>query len=100
MTLIYITTKNKPEAKKISKHLLNKKLIACANIHPVESMYWWKGKIEEDKEIVIIAKTTEQNFKKVETEIKKLHSYDIPCILRIPTESNKEYQDWVDKVLE
>jgi periplasmic divalent cation tolerance protein len=98
MTLIYITTKNKVEAKKISKHLLNKKLIACANLHPIESLYWWKGKIQEDKEIVIIVKTTEQNFKKVETEIRKLHSYDVPCILKIPTECNKEYQDWVDKV--
>lgn len=97
MTLLYITCKGEKEAKKISMHLLKKRLIACANIFPIKSMYWWKGKIVNDKENVIIAKTLEKNFKKVEYEVKRLHSYKIPCILKINTVSNKDYERWVNK---
>ena len=97
MTLVYITCKDKKEAEKISMHLLRKRLIACANIFPIKSMYWWKGKIVNDKENVIIAKTNNKNFKKVESEVKKLHSYAVPCILRINATANKDYEQWANK---
>jgi len=98
MILIYITTKDKAQAKKISKQLLEKRLIACANIHPIESMYWWEDKIQEDNEFVIIAKTTSPSFSKIKKEVKKIHSYDVPCILKISAQCNKEYQEWVEKI--
>lgn len=97
MILIYITCKDNKEAKKISKHLLEKRLVACTNIHPIESMYWWKGKIQDDKEVVVLAKTGEKNYEKVKEEVKKLHSYEIPCILRIRAEANKEYNKWIER---
>lgn len=97
MILVYITCKDKGEARKISKHLLEKKLIACTNIHPIESMYWWKGKIEEDNEVVIIAKTKEENYSRVKEEVKNIHSYDVPCILKIKAEANEEYRKWIDE---
>ncbi len=99
MIIVYITCKNKKEAKSISKHLLNEKLIACANIMPIESLYLWKNKIEESKETVILAKTKDENYKKIKKEVKKQHSYDIPAIIKLPTECNKEYNDWIDKVI-
>jgi len=99
MILIYITAKDKAEAKKISKHLLEKKLVACTNIHPIESMYWWEGKIQEDNEVVILAKTKEANYETIKKEVKEIHSYDIPCIIKLNSEPNKEYSDWVDKVI-
>ena len=97
MTIIYITCKDNKEAKKISKVLLEKRLIACSNIFPIESMYWWKGKIEEDNEVVIIAKTKDNNYSKIKKEVKKIHSYDVPCILKIDAEANEEYAKWVDE---
>lgn len=97
MTLAYITCKDNKEAGKIALHLLKKRLIACANIFPVKSMYWWNYKIVNDKEVVIIAKTSDKNFKKLENEIKKIHSYKIPCILKINATANKEYDDWAKK---
>jgi len=99
MILIYITCKDNEEAKKLSKALLEKRLVACTNIHPIESMYWWKDKIQEDNEVVIIAKTKEQNYEKVKEEVKKLHSYEIPCILKISAECNEEYNDWIERVI-
>ncbi len=97
MILVYITCKDQKQAKDISKHLLDKKLIACANLHPIESMYWWKGKIQEDNEVVVIAKTKDSNYDKVKGEVKKIHSYDVPCILKIKAEANEEYRKWIEK---
>ena len=97
MALLYVTCKNGKEAEKISLHLLKKRLVACANIFPIKSMYWWNGKIAKSKEFVVIAKTTAKNLKKAEKEIKKVHSYKIPCILRINASANKEYLDWTKK---
>lgn len=99
MALVYITCKDKKEAEKISLHLLKKRLVACTNIFPIRSIYWWQGKIVNDNENVIIAKISSKNFKKVIDEVKKLHSYQIPCILRINATANKEYEEWADREL-
>lgn len=95
--MIYVTCKDNKEAKKIAKILLDKKLIACANIFPIESMYVWKGKITEDKECVLILKALEKNYKKIEEKIKRLHSYDVPFIGRINAKINKEYEMWMKR---
>lgn len=97
MTLAYIICKDAVEAEKISLRLLKKKLIACANIFPIRGMYRWKGKILNEAENVVIAKTNEKNFDKVVSEVKKIHSYQIPCILRIEAIANKDYEKWADK---
>ncbi len=99
MTLVYITCKDRKEAEKISMRLLEKRLIACANIFPVKSMYWWNKKIVNSNESVIIAKTSSKNFRKVENEVKKSHSYEIPCILRIDAAANRDYEAWAKKEL-
>ena len=93
----YITTKNKSEAKKIGKVLLQERLAACINIFVnMSSMYWWEGKIEEANETVLIAKTTKKLFPKLSKKVKSIHSYSCPCILQIPvTGGNKEYIKWL-----
>ncbi len=96
LIFIYITNPSKEEAEKIAKYLLEQKLIACANIFPIHSMYWWKGKIVEEGEFVLIAKTLETNYKKVKDEVEKIHSYTIPCIIKIPVNPNEKYGDWLE----
>ena len=95
MTLVYITCGDEKEAVKISKHLLEKRLIACSNIFPIRSMYHWKGKMQNHKESAILAKTTEKNYNKIKNEVSKMHSYDVPCILKINAEANERYNKWV-----
>ena len=92
---LYITNENEIEAKKIAKHLLEKRLVACANIFPINSMYWWNGKIEDAKEIVLIVKTAKENYSKVKAEVKKIHPYKIPCIIKIDVEANEEFEGWL-----
>ena len=104
LRLIYITTKDKEEAKKIGSALVKEKLAACANIiDGMESIYHWKGDIETDTECILIAKTTNQNVRKLTERVKELHSYEVPCVISLTLteqEGNEEYLDWLtDSVL-
>jgi len=101
MIFIYITNPNKKTALKIAEELLSKKLIGCANIFPIESLYWWQEKIVKDKEYVLIAKTLEKNYKKVKEVVEKIHPYSVPCILKIKIDKvNEKYLNWLNKVVE
>ena len=100
MIFIYITCKNKGEAQKIGLALVKKRLAACCDIFPIDSIYWWNNKIVKDKEMVLILKTLKKNFAIIEKEVKKLHSYNVPCILEIPVgKVNSEYLRWLNKEL-
>ena len=100
MILIYITNPSEQVAKKVAKKLIDKKLIACANIFPVQSIYPWKGKLQEEKEVIILAKTKKNYLESVEEEVKKIHSYEVPCILTITADANEEYSRWMGDVLD
>ena len=95
--LIYITCASKEEARRIARELIEKKLMACANIFPIESIYWWKNAIEEATEYVIIAKAMETDFEELEQQAKHLHSYEVPCIVAVPiTNGNQDYLTWIE----
>ena len=93
----YITCTNTREAKKISSVLVKKKLIACANIfNNIQSVFSWKNKVNFSKEVVIIGKTTKKLQTKIISEIKKIHSYDVPCIIFSKISSgNKDFLKWI-----
>ena len=94
--LLYITNPSNAEARRIAKHILKKRLAACTNIlPPTESLYRWKGKLADEKEWILLLKTTKKNAMKAEREIEKIHSYSIPCIIQIPISSNKKYFEWL-----
>ncbi len=60
-------------------------------------MYWWKGKMTNASEIVLLLKTTNKNSAKVQKEIQRLHSYDVPCILQFSAEANRAYAHWMEQ---
>lgn len=95
MILVYITNKDEQEAKKIAAHLLKKNLIACANMFPIQSLYRWKGRMRDEQEVVLITKTQQSKFNSIKKEVKKIHSYDTPCILKINATPNTSFWKWV-----
>jgi len=94
---VYTTIDNIQDARRIAKTLVEEQLVACVNIIPaIESIYRWKGKIEEDNELVLIAKTVDDNIKKTISRIKELHSYELPDIIVLPIIGGlKEYLDYI-----
>ena len=95
MRLLYVPCKDKKEASTIAKALLDKKLIACANIFPITSFYIWKGKRKDEKEFVLLAKTHKKHAKAIRSEVKKLHSYKTPAIISFSADVNPSYENWM-----
>ncbi len=93
--LIYTTHESQEEAQRVSNALLEGKQIACANIFPIQSAYWWHGVLEGGGEWVALLKTVPENWEKVKTEIIRLHPYEVPCIIKIEVEANPEYESWI-----
>ena len=96
--LIYVTCSDQNEAKRLASHLLEQRLIACANIMaPHIAVYEWDGEICDEPETVVIFKTSNELYEKLETEIIKHHSYDVPCILALDIEKgHKPFLDWIN----
>ena len=100
MLALYIPCKDKQQAMDISAHLLNRKLIACANIIPSISMYIWKGNLETNEEHILLAKTTDQKYRHIENEVLRLHMYDCPCITAWKiSHVNSAYKKWVSSMV-
>lgn len=98
MHLIYITFPNKDEAIKVAHEIIKEKLAACANIYAnVTSIYEWQGKVRQNEEVTLICKTSDDNVDEIIRSVKRLHSYDCPCIVAIKVEKgNEDFLKWVD----
>jgi len=99
--MIFMTTGSKREAQRITQVLLEKRLIACANITgPVESHFWWQGKIEKANEFLVLMKSHQSLFSKLAKTVKQMHSYDVPEILGVSiVEGFQPYLEWLNSVL-
>ena len=95
--IINCTTASKINAVEISEYLIENKLAACINIVTgVVSVYKWEGKIVEGQEFLMIIKTKESLFKKVEKAILERHVYSLPEIVATPIKhGNKDYLKWL-----
>lgn len=99
--IVTTTFARKEEAFSLGKLLLGKRLIACAQITaPVQSLYWWKGEIEQAEEYCLVMKSSGSCWKALEKEIRLNHSYDVPEILAVPaTAVSEDYEQWLLKEL-
>ena len=97
VNLIYITTSTLDEARAIGKELVSSRLAACANIiDQINSIYWWDGKIQDDREVLLIAKTKESLVRELIEKVRSMHSYECPCIVSLPIlDGNKPFLDWI-----
>lgn len=92
---------SKEEAQRVARALVEGRLAACAQVAgPISSIYWWQGSIEEAEEWLCIAKTTSENYAKVEETIRRLHSYEVPEILATPVAAGSaDYLRWLRQEL-
>ena len=84
--MVFVTCKSPTEAKRIARAAVERRLAACGSVlgAPSASIYWWKGRIEEAREAQLVLKTTRSLFPRLEAEIRRLHSYDVPEIVAVP----------------
>ena len=95
--VVFITASSYEEARKIASALVDLKKAACVNIVPkVNSLFRWKGKIEEAEESLMVVKTRAELFPDVVSTVKSIHSYDVPEIIALPIiEGNPDYLAWL-----
>lgn len=95
--MVYVTFGQEAQAHEVACALVEKRLIACANIFPpMKSVYRWEGKIESGDEIAAIFKTTEEKLEEVKEAILDLHSFDTPCIVVLPIEGGYQpFLEWI-----
>lgn len=94
---VYMTAGSLEEARNIARVLVESKLAACVNlIDNMNSFYLWDGKLQDDREVVLIAKTTAGRLTDFTARVKAMHSYDCPCVVSLPVEGgNREFLDWI-----
>jgi periplasmic divalent cation tolerance protein len=94
---VFMTAADREEAMRLAEMLVEKRLAACVQILPeMESVYRWKGKVERQTEVLLIAKTTRAKFEILEKEVRELHSYETPEIVAFPlTAGSGPYLEWL-----
>ena len=99
---VLITAPNEEEAAKISRTVVEESLAACVSIiRSVRSIYRWQGRVEDESEVLMIAKTKRALFDRLKGRIKELHSYEVPEIIGLPViEGSKQYLDWLSQETE
>lgn len=96
--IIFVTTSSKKEALEISHKLIADKLVACSNItSEVQSIFYWKEKVCNENEVLLMLKSKRKNFNTIVEEVKKIHSYETPEIIALPIiEGSKDYLQWIE----
>ncbi len=98
--VVFITAANEDEASKIARALVESKAAGCVNIiRNIRSIYSWQGKIEDEPEVLMVAKTQRSLFDKLSKKVKELHSYTVPEIIAMPIiEGSEDYLKWLKEV--
>jgi len=99
--IVLSTAGSEEEARKIASHLVETQLAACVNIIPhIESMYRWKGKVESNREWLLVIKTSAERFPAARDAIRAMHSYELPeCVAVSITDGSPEYLQWLSDSL-
>jgi len=98
--VVFITASSEEEAVKIAKQLVEAKLVGCVNIiKDIRSIYRWEGTVEDEPEVLMIAKTQKTLFNDLMKKVKELHSYTVPEIIALPiVEGSEDYLKWLKEV--
>ena len=93
--IFYVTHPSEEEARRLSDSIVAGRLAACSNIFPIQSTYWWEGKIENGKEWVSLLKTAPHLRRQFQESIERLHPYEAPCIMQWEVSANEAYENWI-----
>jgi periplasmic divalent cation tolerance protein len=98
--VVLVTAGSETEATNIARALVEQELVACVNVLPgVRSIFQWEGKVTEERECLLVAKTVSRAFEQVATAVKSLHSYSVPEVIALPIQHGlPEYLSWVRDV--
>ena len=95
LELVLTTESGLLQAEYLAKVLLQRRLASCVSFQDICSHYWWKGKLEQAKEVQLLIKTTSEQLDSLREAIYQLHSYETPELIHWSACASKNYGDWV-----
>ena len=100
--VVLVTCSGATEARRIARAVVDARLAACVNILPgtVTSIYRWMGRVESAKERLLLIKTSRKRLAKLQAEVERLHSYDVPEFIALPIAAGSAgYLAWMAESL-
>ena len=97
--VVMITAGSAEEAERVGGALLEARLVACVNaLADVRSDYWWQGRREQAREVLLVAKTRRSLFPQVLEVVRAHHSYEVFEAVALPiVEGNPDYLKWIEE---
>ncbi len=99
--VVLVTVPNRRDGQRIARRLVESKLAACVNItSSIQSVYWWQGKVSNDREFLLLIKSSRSLFPKIRDTVRELHRYTTPEIICLPIiDGSEEYLNWIEASL-
>lgn len=97
--VVFITVGSAEEGQRLARALVEERLAACVNrLRPVQSVYRWRGAVEQSEEELLIVKTTRDVFDSLQKKVRELHSSSVPEIIALPiVEGSESYLQWLEE---
>jgi periplasmic divalent cation tolerance protein len=96
---VHVTCGSREEAERIAAALVERRLAACVQMAPIESVYVWQDEVHRDPEIGLHVKTRTDRFASIVEVIEELHSYDLPAITSVPMTGSDRTLAWIDDLV-
>ena len=95
--VVLTTAPGVEDATRIGRILIDERLAACANVMPgLTSIFRWEGDVQEEAEVLVLLKTTEERLEELRARLVEVHPYDVPEVLALPVVGGEErYMSWV-----
>jgi periplasmic divalent cation tolerance protein len=95
--VVLVTAPDAEVAARLARSLVEERLVACVNVLPgIRSFYRWEGEVQDDAEVLLVAKTAASRCRELAMRVEALHPYELPEIVVLPVEGGSErYLDWV-----
>ncbi len=96
--MVYLSVPSAEAGRTLARRMVEERLVACAHLLPAgQSFYHWEGKLMEETEHVIIAKTRADMVERAIATIAEWHEYEVPCILSLPIDAgHPPFLRWID----
>ena len=94
--VVLTTCPDTASAEQLARLLLEERLVACAQLEPIRSLYRWEGKLCDDGEVRLLLKTRRPLLEALEATLRAHHPYTTPQLLAFPIDSGSaDYLAWL-----
>lgn len=97
--LVMTTLPDLENARQLAGRLLQQKLAACISVlPPATSFYVWEGRVHEETEQLLLIKTHQQHYDRLEAVIRAEHPYELPEIIATGiVRGLPDYLRWIEE---